>query len=556
MLFKNLRRRRLEKRRSLLHVDDSVIHLSEAETVLAPWPSGLTARVPTATNATVAADPDEDDVYDDSDLEFLSDVSPRDVDKEFALLVTGILTQFDQPTTPGALRNVQLVGQLRDGGWAWVCLGTPAWGQVNLSKLEYDNPQPGDAFRARVRSYGLLHFIDAVDRNSLVRSGETRRPRTELSEGTIPESVRGTWRAELRPGDIVVARIPFGPLAGVDGGGNTSKIRPAIFVGWTEDEAAVRRISRVGGYLERNGGIRLRWTQHLKKESVVSPTNQYVAFDDISKRVARIHPTDAGTARIPISSVAALLPTVEARELPRSNRSALPNSSTLIVDIIRKMEQRAPTHDGDRLANLLRVLAETETRILLATLGELESDVGAYLCWPRPNGKLISRVSRAIKSGRIDAHITFDDNRHPLVIFDKSARLNEPTSGSYVYPVAPHDYATPDIVILDQLSCHLMLQERRTDLSETRSILQNGSDAPTFLVGSSDNGSLRSFQTAARLRGWTVVTTTDRDETLRAVVELVRQRHAGFVTIVTDRADIVAAIEAYGCEVAIIDDWE
>ncbi|MFM7095471.1 MAG: hypothetical protein ACKOYL_13105, partial [Actinomycetota bacterium] len=72
---------------------------------------------------------------------------------------------------------------------------------------------------------------------------------------------------------------------------------------------------------------------------------------------------------------------------------------------------------------------------------------------------------------------------------------------------------------------------------------------------SADVTSLQRFQTAARYRGWTVVTVDTREATLERAVEAIRTVGATFVTVVTDRADIVREIEAYGCDVTVIREW-
>lgn len=505
----------------------------------------------------------EEDIYDDSDVESLSDIAPNDVDREFATIVSGILKNPDQPNSNGAIRNVQIVGHLRDGGWGWVCLDVAAWGQSDtqrLASLGYESPQPGDAFRARVRSYGSLHFIDNVDKHSLVRVGETRRPRPSLPTHALPESVRNTWRAALQPGDIVAARIPFGPLAGVDGAGSTAKTRPAVFVGWTEDEAIVRRISGVGGYLDRNGGIRLRLTPNLKKESVVSPVDQYVEIVGISKKLTRIHPTDAGHAQIPLTSNRAH------DVIDRQEPSKMLRFDSVIEDTVATLSGRPLRDDLEILELLLRGIRSSEDALLFSALGELERIACSRLEIAKPTRKMFDRVSAISRKPEMGVAIMHDDHGHPVATFVEprpddeaegfdEARPADSLTFMYVSPVLPEDYVEPDVVILDQLACHLMLQDRRTDLAEALSILRSDSTAPCFLIGSADLPSLQSFQKAARYRGWTVVTAETREATLSKAVETVRQTGAEFVTIVTDRADIVAEVEAYGCEVTAIGEW-
>jgi len=564
MLFERLRQRRREKK--LARAKGSTIVDALASRPVVENSSKL--QLPSAELSRQRPKPpvvDEEDIYDDTDVESLSDIAPNDVDREFAAIVNGFLKSPDLPTTNGALRNVQIVGQLHDGGWGWVCLDVPAWGQCDSRRLESfgcEMPQPGDAFRARVRSYGALHFIDSIDKHSLVRVGEARRQKPSVPAQRPPARVRNTWRADLQPGDIVVARIPFGPLAGVDGAGRTSKIRPAVFVGWTEDEAIVRRISKVGGYLDRNGGVRLRNTPNLKKDSVVSFVDQYVDIDGISKKLTRIHPTDAGHAQISLAT------SYEIETVERREPSKMLRFDPLIDATVATLDGRPLRDDREILELLLLGLRPSETALLFSVLGDLERIVCSRLGIPKPTKKMFERVVAISRTSGTGVQIIHDENGHPVVTFNEQRPANnaetqksaesEPADFStfgFVYPVIPEDYTEPDVIILDQLACHLMLQDRRTNLAEALAILRNESFAPSFLIGSADAASLQRFQTAARYSGWTVMTVDTREATLEKAVEAVRTVGASFVTVVTDRADIVAEIEAYGYDVTIIREW-
>lgn len=568
MLFEKLRQRRREKK--LARANDSTT--ADVPASRCPFPTEFEypphLQLPsTELSRQRPALPvvDEEDIYDDTDVESLSDIAPSDVDREFAAIVNGVLKSPDLATTNGALRNVQIVGRLSDGGWAWVCLDVSAWGQCDSHKLEsfgYETPQPGDAFRARVRSYGVLHFIDSIDKHSLVRVGEARRQKPSVPAQQPPARVRNTWRAKLQPGDIVVARIPFGPLAGVDGAGRTSKTRPAVFVGWTGDEAIVRRISKVGGYLDRNGGVRLRNTPNLKKESVVSPVDQYVEIDGISKKLTRIHPTDAGHAQISLAT------SYEIETVERREPSKMLRFDPLIDATVATLEGRPLRDDLEILELLLLSLRSSENTLLFSALGELERVVCSRLGIPKPTRKMFTRVVAISRTSGTGVQIIHDENGHPVITFEEQRPANNVETQNpaesesadfstfgYVYPVMPEDYTEPDVIILDQLACHLMLQDRRIDLAETLTILRNESFAPSFLIGSADAASLQRFHSAARYHGWTVVTADTREATLERTVEAICTVGASFVTVVTDRADIVREIEAYGCDVTIIREW-
>lgn len=162
-------------------------------------------------------------------------------------------------TLRGRMVTVSILGTLRDGNIAWVGNDTSSYGHCDVSLFGRNEVGGGDEIRARVVSHSWGHTLEAVDTNSYLTAEEIderrQRPLGDAKEtGTpAPELVRGTWRNDLRPGDVIITHIPFGDTYGHRVGGAIAKNRPAAFVRWEEDYAVVRPIYSPGTYVARSG---------------------------------------------------------------------------------------------------------------------------------------------------------------------------------------------------------------------------------------------------------------------------------------------------------------
>lgn len=116
----------------------------------------------------------------------------------------------------------------------------------------------------------------------------------------------------------------------------------------------------------------------------------------------------------------------------------------------------------------------------------------------------------------------------------------------------PVDYATPDVILFDQMSVARIVGEARIDMAVELSRLRDGGDAPGYIIGSDAQPGWRKFQHAAAERGWGVVVVEDRKSLIARAESLAREHGAEVITVVSHLADFVADLENLGYVVNVV----
>ena len=201
-------------------------------------------------------------------------------------------------TLRGRMLTITILGQLRDGSIAWIGDDSSAYGNCDTADLEIESPQIGDEIRANIVSHAWGHTIAAVDPRTHVTAEEVQNRLTRQIHGTpmsaapAPEMVLGTWRALLKPGDVVLTHVSFDGTYGFRGG-KLYKNRPAAFVGWGSDYAIVRPIYGQDTMVARNDVAEpLLERGCLIKDSAIRRSAYDVHPDYLLKKLGRLGDRD------------------------------------------------------------------------------------------------------------------------------------------------------------------------------------------------------------------------------------------------------------------------
>ncbi|MFM8265464.1 MAG: hypothetical protein ACKOAI_05290, partial [Acidimicrobiia bacterium] len=167
-----------------------------------------------------------------------------------------------------------------------------SFGTIKKAELLYEDVKKGDTIRALVSSTPWWHTLESSDPSSVRRVGERIRIQRALE---FERNRRfSSWHDHLRPGDLVVARVPFGPHGRRLVSNMTGKSRPAVFVKFVDDYLVVRGIFTAGKYeeRERESPRLIDPKRALKKKSVVGIHEQELDVTAVKKRIGRLEPVD------------------------------------------------------------------------------------------------------------------------------------------------------------------------------------------------------------------------------------------------------------------------
>jgi len=493
-------------------------------------------------------------------------------------------------TAYGELATISIVGRLRDRSIAWVNAEKQWCGHFPASMLGGILPIEGDTVRARVIAHPWGTTVEAIDPNSHLSQFARRATSPTVERAAPPDSVLGTWRADLVAGDLVLADVPYDGHLPVDPQGRRSKQRPAVFIRWEHDYGLFRAVYGRSGWVDEQGhGLDLTDTPTLDKPSVVRNAEFDLQPDRIIRLLGRLGPKDLLRMGLSVD---------ERRQTQLASRLSPPaRQATTGVTIEEAFLSRHPslTH------RTRRDPAAHPSGLLHRLLDAIETD-GAFAPQLADHGVTLACVGGIFKLV-IDAHGTSIQKgtfKH-LVTEAMQVRQRERRSGlamvhnelghlvlrtgvaSHPVPAPPdptpspqpvlrdvhvprkdtatptrkflaldEDYEAPDLIVLDQQATSRMVGDDRLALDDELERLRDGGDAVGVIVGSNREAGWASFQRAAQDRGWTVVVADSREEQLRAAISAVRDHDAALVTVVTTFADIVAEIENHGYEIQIV----
>ena len=526
------------------------------------------------------------------------------VDHEFARCLALFLR--DPAITPvnGEIGTVRILGMLRDRSMAWVSEESRACGRIAERDWHAFAPGPDDILTVRFVSHPWGCDTIAVVPGSLVRANERHLPipPTQAPAPTyVPERARGTWKASLEPGDIVLARVPYDGHNPTDRQRRISKRRPAIFRGWERDWALLHPVYDAKGYVGSNGlGLPLIDTHKLDKNSVARRTPYDIDVDSIGRLIARLGPRDLKTLGLDAPHTPAAAPPDTASpkaETPKQTTESPVDAEgavnlapitdqrqrepwkEVIAEIPALIGTRAGRNSTELLADIISVLVDDVTTFAqLTTEGIPYSNIG-YIHKTlvdlnqveQTSETLSERLALALDSvapppghrfaRSIDAHnlpvlrlligSSDPDLTGPQPI-DRSANGPfDPKVDDIVELSLPDDYTAPDLVIMDQSSTRRMLGNARIDFAATRKLLTCDSDVPCVLIAEYGDGPIATLHHAARQRGWIVRTAENggRDEVCETACEMLREHGASLVTVVSVYQDIARDLENLGAEI-------
>lgn len=490
-------------------------------------------------------------------------------DERFASIIRRFVGRAPSSTVLGEIIEVTVIGQLKSGDVAWFNENLKTFGTVTRDQLGDISPLTDDRLRLRAVSYPWGHVVTGVVPYSLVSPFAVRDipQATVSSAGTPPAKVSGTPFERLRPGDIVLARVPYDGTGLPDSRGNTGKFRPAVFIKWQDDYAWLRAIYDANGYVASNDlGIKLVDTHALDKASVVRNAEFDIAPENIVRHLGRLGQRDLNALNIEDAPVENSVATVQApvnyerkdldpvsREIPRVITAVGPvTSSSGLDDVLARML------GVFRENTVLRPILETEG-IHFSMVGHVFSEIikNGGLQMPKGTFRTLfhSAMARQATGHAGNFVVRQDENNHPVVWIGTEpesreiplVRIDRDSGEPRLF--VDDDYLVPDLIIYDQESAAVMMQDARIDLSVALSDLRADSDAPAYIIGSDAEIGWASFQTAARHRGWKTLPAQDRAEVISRALKLASENDADVVTVVGYFPDLLAELENNGHEV-------
>jgi hypothetical protein len=444
-----------------------------------------------------------------------------------------------------------------------------SFGIIKKTALLYEDVKKGDAIRALVSSTPWWHTLESPDPNSVRRVGERIRAQRAIE---FERNRRfNSWHDHLRPGDLVVARVPFGPHGRRLVSDLTGKARPAVFVRFLDDYLVVRGIFTAGKYeeRERESPRLVDPKRALKKKSVVGIHEQELDVTAVKKKIGRLEPVDLSRLGLhddPTGSMAQSDSRAERISRFLLEGGAVSNSSSyseLLVCVIREMRRDAElqvefrsagvflSEVGAVVASLCRELdLERESAFGRRVRAVLEDnpDIGLMLIDAQLGTERL--VFSAPSIGHTPSRSQSDD------VQDPEAPSGGPGGTVEEIPVnwRPLDYEPPSLIIFDQLWLFQALDGRRLDFDVIAESLREGGNAKILWVGPAVTVGLVSLQNAIRQRGWTVVGAEARDGDVDLAAAGAEEFAGQPVTVVSGGADMLDAIESVAERVFVIDE--
>ena len=511
-------------------------------------------------------------------------------DERYASIIHGSVGRAPSTASNGELTYLTIIGQLRDGSIAWQNDETRTFGTLTKEMLGDMTPLADDKIRARVVSYPWGHRVIGVVPDSLVSPFAARPvPSTAASSsaGTPPDSVADGPFASLKPGDVVLARVPYDGTGRLDRDGNTGKSRPNVFIRWERDYAVLRAIYDRNGFVAHNDlGMGLVDTGCLDKASVVRNTEYDIDPRNISRRLGRLGPRDLHALHIedvpddgksPPLSPAGHTMNAQAINSVVSRPAIDPvgrESHAIITAASRHQTQLSEYQLMDLLlqefrSNSVFVEVLRTEGIHHAQVGHLFAELLKSRGMNPEKGlfrRLFDRYMADSPSTGSDIFVTErDENNHPVLklvnrVDSPLDEENVPDFGDYLGESAEGDprilvddeYLEPDVIIYDQHSMSAHLKQRRIQLDDALQALRAGGAAPGFVIGSDAEPPLAQFHFAARQRGWKTKVAQDRRELSEAALRVATECAAEVVTVVGIHQDVVAELENSGYEVNFV----
>ena len=491
-------------------------------------------------------------------------------------------------TSPiGKVITIAFVGQLKDGSLAWIGDDDLSFGRSDSSDFSPHSPSVGDAIRANVIGYAWGCVVGALvpdtyrtaEQVDLEREKSLSIP-TDVA-GIVPPLAINTWKQGLKPGDLVLAHVPFDGTYGSTRTGAISKNRPAMFVRWEDDYAIIRAIYSSGKHVDNNGlGTPLKDSSMLKKKSVIRNSEMDIRVDGLLKSLGRLGNVDlmqlgyrsaAGSKKTKIKTERLkghlqIVPKQRVQQpanLPfaKSVDPVKAELRNICIEFVRRGEHQSV---GALLEDLIVSISESQglrpalnqDGLGLAEIGTLFHFLVGHLNLDSNGsnfGESITPVLEALNDSR-DTKLEIVPGIHRLPVLRWCNSV--PISSLHIFEkctfVIPDDYECPDLVFLDQLAVADILGGSRLDFTRALEDVTLGENVPCLFVGSTEDVALQQLHRAAAHAGWICKSANNLVSRLEILLSAQREYGAQLITVISKYSDLVAGLENIGCEVQIL----
>ena len=490
-------------------------------------------------------------------------------------------------TSPiGKVITIAFVGQLKDGSLAWIGDDDLSFGRSDSSDFSPHSPSAGDAIRANVIGYAWGCVVGALvpDTYRTAEQVDSDREKslsipTDVA-GIVPPLAINTWKQGLKPGDLVLAHVPFDGTYGSTRTGAISKNRPAMFVRWEDDYAIIRAIYSSGKHVDNNGlGTPLKDSSMLKKKSVIRNSEMDIRVDGLLKSLGSLgnvnlmqlgYRSAAGSKKTKIKTERLkghlqIVPKQRVQQpanLPfaKSVDPVKAELRNICIEFVRRGEHQSI---GALLEDLIVSISESQgLRPALNQDGLGLPEIGTVLHFLVGESNLDSKGFN-LRESIVPVLENINDSRGTALgitqgIHDRLLKSDHKVLASFLPVfedctfVIPDDYECPDLVFLDQLAVADILGGSRLDFTRALEDVTLGENVPCLFVGSTEDVALQQLHRAAAHAGWICKSANNLESRLEILLSAQREYGAQLITVISKYSDLVAGLENIGCEVQIL----
>ena len=490
-------------------------------------------------------------------------------------------------TSPmGKVITIAFVGQLKDGSLAWIGNDDLSFGHSAPAVFSPLSPSAGDEIRAKVIGYAWGCVVGALVPDSFRTAEQVDSDREKsLSTptdfaGVVPPLAMNTWKQFLKPGDLVLAHVPFDGTYGSTRTGSISKNRPAMFVRWEDDYAIIRAIYGSGRHVDNNGlGTPLKGISSLKKKSVIRNSEMDLRVDGLLKLLGRLgnedlmqlgylssaEPKKTKTKTKRLKAHLRIVP-----EEPVHQPANLPFAKSVdpvkaeLRNICKELSRKGEYQSIPALLeDLITSISESQgLRPALKEDGLGLAEIGTMFHFLVGASNLDSKGFN-LRVSIVPVIENLNDSRGTTLgmiqgINDRLLKSDHKVPASFLPDledctfVIPEDYECPDLVFLDQFAVADILGDKRLNFARALEDVTLGENVPCLFVGSTEDVKLQQLHRAAAHAGWICKSADSSESRLEISLSAQREYGAQLVTVISKYSDLVAELENIGCEVQIL----
>jgi hypothetical protein len=509
------------------------------------------------------------------------------VDEIYAHHIRAKISRQRDTTAFGKVVTITVVGQLKDGSLAWIGNDDLSFGHSAPDVFLPHSPSPGDETRAKVFGFAWGSTVGALIPNTFRTAEQVDADREKsLSEptdlaGVVPPLAMHTWKELLKPGDLVLAHVPFDGTYGATKTGAISKNRPAMFVRWEDDYAIIRAIYGSGKHVDNNGlGTPLKAIGSLKKKSVIRNSEMDISVDGLLKSLGRLSNVDLQQLGY-LSAAEPKKPKTKTERLkvhlrivpkePKDQPANLPFAKSVdpvkieLRNVCGELVRNGKYHSIHAvLEDLVGSISESQgLRDSLTEDGLGLAEVGTMFHFLVDASNLDSKgftfrvlIDPVLEKLNDSRGMTLEISHgiHNLPVLRSGHKVPAP-----FLPVLedctfviPDDYECPDLVFLDQFAVADIIGDSRLGFRRALQDVTLGENVPCLFVGPTDDLKLTQLHRAATHAGWICKSADTPASRLEVLLDFQREHGAQLITVISKYSDLVAELENIGCEVQIL----